>query len=83
MAIGEFPVVCPYCRNIEIEHLPEAKLYAETAAAKNRLEARSFTTRPWHIFATFPSDHIGGTRKLNLTSSNRKEYYGNAFLRAA
>jgi len=53
----EMPVLCPYCCDLNIEPVPEAKLCAEIFSHRTiALSASVFRCSHWHIFATFPSD---------------------------
>jgi len=62
--IMEFTALCPHCGDMNIEPVPDARLYAEHLPGQATPVAGSvFRCSRWHIFATFtpldPSRHAG------------------------
>jgi hypothetical protein len=60
----ELSVICPYCRDTNVQSVPDAKLYAENLSQQTTpIAAAVFRCNHWHVFATFPlddeiSDHL-------------------------
>ena len=53
----EPPIACPYCFDMDIEVVPNAKLHLENFPRQNQtkpLAGSVFRCSYWHIFATFP-----------------------------
>jgi hypothetical protein len=53
----ELSVICPYCRDANVENVPDAKLYAENLPQQTTpIAASVFRCNHWHVFAAFPLD---------------------------
>jgi hypothetical protein len=66
----ELSVICPYCRDANVESVPDAKLYAENLPQQTTpIAASVFRCNHWHVFAAFPLDgEIAGHPKIILGS---------------